>query len=43
MPIQVVIGQKNLKEGNIEIKFRRTDDRKIIKIEEVIKYLKENY
>jgi prolyl-tRNA synthetase len=43
MPIQVVIGQKNLKEGNIEIKFRRTDDRKVIKIEEVVKYLKENY
>jgi len=43
LPLQIVVGQKNLKEGNIEIKFRRTDERKIIKIEELLSFLKESY
>ena len=43
IPIQVVIGQKNLKEGNVEIKFRKTNERQIIKLENIIKFISENY
>jgi prolyl-tRNA synthetase len=43
LPIQVVVGQKNLKEGNIEIKFRKTDERQVIKLEELMIFIKENY
>jgi len=40
LPIQIVVGQKNLKEGNIEIKIRRTGEKKIIKIEHTVDFLK---
>jgi prolyl-tRNA synthetase len=40
LPVQVIVGQKNLKENNIEIKVRRTDERFIIKLDELITWLK---
>lgn len=43
LPIQIVVGQKNLQEGNIELKFRRTDERKIIKIADLVSFLQKNY
>ena len=43
LPIQIVVGQKNLNDGNIEVKFRRTDERKIIKINDLVNFLKVNY
>ncbi|MCL2040015.1 MAG: proline--tRNA ligase [Bacteroidetes bacterium] len=43
LPIQIIVGEKNLKEGNIEVKFRRTDERQIIKIENILHFVKEKY
>jgi len=43
LPIQIVVGQKNLKEGNIEIKIRRTGEKKIIKIEHTVDFLRGNF
>lgn len=43
LPYQIIVGQKNLKDENLEVKNRRTDERHIIKITEIIKFLKENY
>jgi len=34
MPIQVIVGEKNLKKGLVEIKLRKTDERQLVKIEE---------
>ncbi len=36
MPLQVIAGNKNLKNGNVEIKQRRTGERAIVKIEELL-------
>ena len=36
IPVQLIIGEKNLKEGNVEIKIRRTGERLIIKKEDVL-------
>jgi prolyl-tRNA synthetase len=30
MPVQVIVGERNLKQGNIELKVRRTGERKIV-------------
>jgi prolyl-tRNA synthetase len=35
MPLQVIVGERNLKQGNVELKFRKTGERKIIAIDEV--------
>jgi prolyl-tRNA synthetase len=43
MPLQVIVGKKSLEEGNIEIKFRATGDRKVIKLEDLGKELEEYY
>ncbi len=32
MPLQVIVGERNLKNGNIEIKFRKSGERKIIDV-----------
>jgi prolyl-tRNA synthetase len=36
MPIQIIVGEKNLKEGNIELKNRRTGEKKVVKLEELL-------
>ncbi|VAX27707.1 Prolyl-tRNA synthetase, bacterial type, partial [hydrothermal vent metagenome] len=36
IPLQVVIGEKNLKEGFIEIKIRRTGEKKLVKTDEAV-------
>lgn len=43
LPLQIVIGNKNLKDGNAEIKFRRSGERKIVKLDEVLSIVKEFY
>ena len=35
MPVQVMVGEKNLKEGNIEIKLRETGERMKVKLDEL--------
>ncbi|MEC4686268.1 MAG: proline--tRNA ligase [Nitrospirota bacterium] len=36
IPLQVVIGEKNLKEGFIEIKIRRTGEKKLVRTDEAV-------
>jgi len=36
MPLQVIVGERNLKQGKIEIKFRKTGERKSVPISDVI-------
>lgn len=36
IPVQIIVGEKNLKEGNIEIKIRNSGERFIVKKEDVI-------
>ena len=36
IPVQLIIGEKNLKEGNLEIKIRRTGERLIVKKEDAL-------
>ncbi len=40
MPVQVVIGEKKLKAGKVEVKIRRTDERFDVEIENLIEKLK---
>ncbi|MCA9401737.1 MAG: proline--tRNA ligase [Candidatus Omnitrophica bacterium] len=46
MPVQLIIGQKNLKDGNVEIKSRKTRQSQIIKktdaVSQIISILEEN-
>ena len=46
IPLQVIVGEKNLKEGNVEIKIRRSGERIILKkedaVEKIIKLISEN-
>lgn len=37
IPVQLIAGEKNMKQGNVEIKIRRTGERLIVKIEDAIK------
>ncbi len=41
IPIQVVIGEKNIKEGLVEIKIRKTGEKILIKKDELVEKLKE--
>lgn len=43
LPIQVIVGQKNLKDGNVEVKFRRTNERKIVAVDKIVDFINENY
>jgi prolyl-tRNA synthetase len=36
LPVQIVVGQKNLKDGNVEVKFRRTGERSVVGVGEVL-------
>ncbi|MBP9192358.1 MAG: hypothetical protein KBF96_07390, partial [Ignavibacteria bacterium] len=46
IPLQVIVGEKNLKEGNVEIKIRRSGERIILKkedaVEKIMKLISEN-
>ncbi|MBN1638164.1 MAG: proline--tRNA ligase [Ignavibacteriales bacterium] len=41
IPIQIIVGEKNLKENSIEIKFRKTGERYKVKIDELENKIKE--
>ncbi len=41
MPIQVIAGEKNLKGGNVEIKIRKTGEKKIVELNQLNSILKE--
>lgn len=40
IPIQVILGERNLKDGLLEIKDRKTKETKKVKIEEISNYEK---
>lgn len=40
MPVQVIIGEKKLKEGKVEVKLRRTGERFDVEIEKLIEFVK---
>jgi len=39
MPVQIIIGEKNLKDGNVEVKVRRTGKRSVVAIDDIINKL----
>ncbi|KAF0151366.1 MAG: prolyl-tRNA synthetase [Ignavibacteria bacterium] len=41
MPIQIIVGEKNLKEGKIEIKNRRTGEKKIVELDKLLDSLQQ--
>jgi prolyl-tRNA synthetase len=43
IPLQVIIGEKNLKEGLIEIKDRRTKEAMKVRIEDAVEKIKSNF
>lgn len=43
IPVQLIVGSKNLKNGDVEIKYRESGEREIVKIEDYILKLKEYY
>ncbi len=40
MPVQVIVGERNLKQGNIELKFRSTGERKVVPSAQVLSEIK---
>jgi prolyl-tRNA synthetase len=43
MPIQVIVGEKNLKNGNIELKNRKTGNKKVVPLTELSNQLQEPF
>jgi len=43
LPIQIIVGKKNVENGNIELKYRATDEREIIKIADALQVIKQFY
>ncbi len=41
MPVQVIVGEKNAKEGKVEVKIRRTNERFVVAVEDLKAKLKE--
>lgn len=41
MPMQVIVGEKNLKNGNIEIKNRRTGEKRVVPLDKLLDTLQE--
>ena len=37
MPLQVIVGEKGLKNGEVELKTRRTGERRMAKVEDAVK------
>jgi prolyl-tRNA synthetase len=40
LPIQILVGDKNLKENKIEVKIRKTDERTLIGVNELLDIIK---
>ncbi|HUI30932.1 MAG TPA: proline--tRNA ligase [Candidatus Acidoferrales bacterium] len=40
MPVQVIVGERNLKQGKIELKFRKTGERKVVAASDVLDEVK---
>jgi prolyl-tRNA synthetase len=43
LPIQIVVGKKNVENGNVELKYRATDQRDIVSINDVLSIVKDYY
>lgn len=43
MPLQVIVGEKNVVNGNVEVKNRRTGERQIIGIDDLLDFVKQFY
>ena len=43
LPIQIIVGKKNVENGNLEIKFRETGEREIVTISDILQKVKEFY
>ncbi|MFH1197998.1 MAG: proline--tRNA ligase [bacterium] len=41
MPLQVIVGDKNLKAGNVEVKIRRSNEKKVFELSKLIESIKE--
>ena len=41
MPVQIIVGEKNLKENKVEIKNRRTGNKKVVELDKLIDSLQE--
>ena len=41
MPVQVIVGEKNLKDGKVELKNRRTGEKKIVELHRLLDQLQE--
>jgi prolyl-tRNA synthetase len=43
VPVQIVVGSKNLANGQVELKYRLSGEKQLVKIEDVIKIVKDYY
>jgi prolyl-tRNA synthetase len=43
LPIQIIVGKKNVENGNVELKYRESGDRDIVKIDEILQKLNDFY
>ena len=43
LPLQIIVGEKNLANNKVEIKDRRTDNVILIETNQINKFLQENY
>ena len=43
MPLQIIVGEKNIVNGKVEVKDRKTGERQVIDIGEVVGYIKKYY
>jgi prolyl-tRNA synthetase len=41
IPLRIVVGKKNLAQGNVELKIRKTGENKLYSLEEIVKQVKE--
>ncbi len=42
IPVQIIVGMKNLKNGNLEVKNRESGERSVVKIEDIPAFIREN-
>ena len=40
IPVQVIVGKKNLKDGNVELKFRESGERDTVAVDDIVEYIK---
>lgn len=43
LPLQIVVGQKNLKDGKVEIKVRRTGERIVVNVTDLLSSISDIY